>query len=129
DLVQPILQGDAAVVYGSRFMTRRLDVPRLTRLANWVLTGITNALYGSSLTDMETCYKIMRADVARSLDLSANRFDIEPEITARLLRAGHRIAELPVRFDPRSRAQGKKIGWRDGVRAIQVLVAERFSQS
>jgi hypothetical protein len=68
----------------------------------------------------------MRADVARSLKLDANRFDIEPQITARLLRAGHRIHELPVKFDPRSRAQGKKIGWRDGVRAVQVLFAERF---
>ena len=75
---------------------------------------------------METCYKIMRTDVARRLGLTANRFDIEPEITARLLRRGHAIHELPVRFDPRSRAQGKKIGWRDGLRAIQVLVAERF---
>jgi len=69
-----------------------------------------------------------RTDVARSLNLQANRFDIEPEITARLLRAGHRIHELPVRFDARSRAQGKKIGWRDGVHAVQVLVAERFSR-
>jgi len=78
------------------------------------------------LTDMETCYKVMRIGVARSLQLRANRFDIEPEITARLLRAGHRIQELPVRFDPRSRADGKKIKWRDGVRAVQVLVAERL---
>ena len=68
----------------------------------------------------------MRADVAHRLALTANRFDIEPQITARLLRAGHRIHELPVRFDPRSRAQGKKIGWRDGIHALQVLVAERF---
>jgi hypothetical protein len=68
----------------------------------------------------------MRVEVARSLDLAANRFDIEPEITARLLRRGYRIEELPVRFDPRSRAQGKKIGWHDGVRALQVLLTERF---
>jgi hypothetical protein len=68
----------------------------------------------------------MRVDVARALNLDANRFDIEPQITARLLRARHRIHELPVKFDPRSRAQGKKIGWRDGVRAIEVLVKERF---
>jgi hypothetical protein len=70
----------------------------------------------------------MRADVARSLALTANRFDIEPEITARLLRAGHRIHEVPVRFDPRSRAQGKKIGWRDGVRAVAVLLRERWGR-
>ena len=74
---------------------------------------------------METCYKVMRVEVARSLDLSAERFDIEPEITARLLRRGYRIHEVPVRYDPRSRRDGKKIRWRDGLRALQVLVRER----
>jgi hypothetical protein len=83
-------------------------------------------LFGASLTDMETCYKVMRVDVARSLELSADRFDIEPQITARLLRRGHRIHERPIRFEPRSRAQGKKIGWRDGVHALRVLVGERL---
>jgi glycosyltransferase involved in cell wall biosynthesis len=125
-LVSPIVRGDADVVYGSRFLAGRPSAPWITIAANRVLTGATNLLFGGSLTDMETCYKIMRADVARSLKLDANRFDIEPQITARLLRAGHRIHELPVKFDPRSRAQGKKIGWRDGVRAVQVLIAERF---
>jgi hypothetical protein len=66
--------------------------------------------------------------VARSLNLESNRFDIEPEITAKLLRAGHAIVELPIRFEPRSRAQGKKIGWRDGIRAIEVLLKYRFSK-
>lgn len=125
-LVAPIVRGETSVVYGSRFLNGGSAAPAVTVIANRLLTGVTNVLYGSSLTDMETCYKIMRADVARSLRLTADRFDIEPEITARLLRRGHRIHELPVRFDARSRAQGKKIGWRDGVRAIQVLVAERF---
>jgi len=125
-LVSPIIRGDADVVYGSRFLAGRPPAPWITIAANRALTGATNLLFGGSLTDMETCYKIMRADVARSLKLDANRFDIEPQITARLLRAGHRIHELPVKFDPRSRAQGKKIGWRDGVRAVQVLFVERF---
>jgi glycosyltransferase involved in cell wall biosynthesis len=125
-LVTPIVRGDADVVYGSRFLGGRPAAPWITIAANRALTGTTNLLFGSSITDMETCYKIMRADVARSLDLDANRFDIEPQITARLLRRGHRIHELPVKFDPRSRAQGKKIGWRDGVRAMEVLVKERF---
>jgi hypothetical protein len=84
-------------------------------------------LYGSRITDMETCYKVMETTVARGLGLEANRFDIEPEITAKLLRQGHAIAERPVRFEPRSRAQGKKIGWRDGVRALQALVKYRWS--
>jgi hypothetical protein len=74
---------------------------------------------------METCYKVMRTHVARGLVLEANRFDIEPEITAKLLRAGHAIVELPVRYEPRSRSQGKKIGWRDGMTAIVVLARQR----
>jgi glycosyltransferase involved in cell wall biosynthesis len=125
-LVAPIVRREADVVFGSRFLAGRPAAPWITIAANRALTGTTNLLFGSSITDMETCYKIMRADVARSLRLDANRFDIEPQITARLLRGGHRIHELPVKFDPRSRAQGKKIGWRDGVRAVEVLVKERF---
>ena len=125
-LVRPILSGKTDVVYGSRFLAGRSNAPLVTFAANRALTLMTNLLFGGSLTDMETCYKVMRAGVARSLDLTAQRFDIEPQITARLLRRGHRIHEVPVRFDPRSRAQGKKIGWRDGVRALQVLVAERL---
>ncbi len=124
-LIVPILDGQTDVVYGSRFLDGGRHAPWLTRAANRVLTTVTNVLYGARLTDMETCYKIIRTDVARSLRLSADRFDIEPEITARLLRHAHAIREVPVRFDPRSRAQGKKIGWRDGVRALQVLVVER----
>ena len=125
-LVEPILRGEAEVVYGSRFLTGANHAPRLTRMANRVLTTFTNVLYGSSLTDMETCYKIMRTDVARGLGLTANRFDIEPEITARLLLAGHRIVERPVTFRPRSRAAGKKIGWRDGFAAMKTLVHYRL---
>jgi glycosyltransferase involved in cell wall biosynthesis len=125
-LVGPLLRGEADVVYGSRFLHGRAGAPLVTFAANRFLTRVTNLLFGSRLTDMETCYKIMRTGIARSLGLTANRFDIEPEITARLLRQGHHIAELPVRFDPRSKAQGKKIGWRDGIRALQVLLTERF---
>ena len=125
-LVEPILSGACDVVYGSRFLNGRSGAPLMTFVANRLLTGLTNLLFGAALTDMETCYKVMRTDVARALRLRASRFEIEPEITARLLRRGHRIREIPVRFDARSRAQGKKIGWRDGVRAIQVLVTERL---
>lgn len=125
-LVDPFLTGAAEVVYGSRFLHGRSGAPFMTFAANRVLTAATNLLFGSSLTDMEACYKVMRVDVARSLDLTANRFDIEPEITARLLRRGYRIHEIPVRFEPRSRRQGKKIGWRDGIRALVVLGRERL---
>ena len=121
ELTQPILDGRTRVVYGSRFLAGRPAAPWLSIVANQVLTGVTNLLFGGRLTDMETCYKVMARDIAQSLELESNRFDIEPEITAKLLRAGHSILELPIRFEPRSRAQGKKIGWRDGFRAIQVL--------
>ena len=127
ELVQPILDGRSQVVYGSRFLAGRPVAPWLSIFANQVLTGVTNLLFGGRLTDMETCYKVMTSDIARGLKLECNRFDIEPEITAKLLRDGHAILELPVRFEARSRAQGKKIGWRDGVRAIQVLIKYRFS--
>jgi glycosyltransferase involved in cell wall biosynthesis len=125
-LVRPILAGQADVVYGSRFLGGRPNAPLVTVAANRLLTTVTNLLFGGSLTDMETCYKVMRLEVAHSLALTADRFDIEPQITARLLRGGHRIHEVAVRFDARSRAQGKKIGWRDGLRALQVLIAERL---
>ena len=124
-LVAPILQGETSVVYGSRFLTGRPAAPALTIAANRMLTRLTNLLYGSSLTDMETCYKVMRRDVAQSLALTADRFDIEPEITAKLLRGGHRIVERPVTFSPRSNAAGKKLRWRDGVMALQALWRHR----
>ena len=128
DLVKPILDGKTRIVYGSRFLAGRPDAPFISIVANQVLTGVTNVLFGGRLTDMETCYKVMTSEVARSLNLESNRFDIEPEITAKLLRAGHSILELPIRFEPRSREQGKKIGWRDGFRAIQVLFKYRFGK-
>lgn len=126
-LVAPIVAGETPVVYGSRFLAGRPDAPWLTVVANRTLTLLTNVLFGARITDMETCYKIMRTDVARSLALESNRFDIEPEITAKLLLAGHRIFERPVFFKPRQRSEGKKIGWRDGVRALRVLAGYRFS--
>ena len=127
DLVAPVLRGEADAVYGSRFLAGSSSAPLATRLGNAALTRLTNLLYGQSLTDMETCYKIMRGDIARGLTLTADRFDIEPEITVRLLLGGHRIVELPVTFSPRSRAAGKKIRWQDGVQAVRVLVRHRFS--
>ena len=124
-LVAPVLSGEAEVIYGSRFLGPT-DAPFMTVAGNKTLTAITNVLFGSSLTDMETCYKVMRGDIARSLVLTADRFDIEPEITARLLRGGNRIIERPVRFAARSRSAGKKMRWRDGWMALRVLIAERF---
>jgi glycosyltransferase involved in cell wall biosynthesis len=125
DLVQPVLEGQADAVYGSRFLAPSFSVPLATRLGNKTLTWLTNRLYGQSLTDMETCYKIIRGDIARSLDLTADRFDIEPEITVALLGRGHRIVERPVTFSPRSRAAGKKMRWRDGIEAVRMLWKHR----
>jgi len=127
DLVQPILSGEAEVVYGSRFLGARPAGPWLSFAANRGLTTLTNVLFGGRLTDMETCYKIMRTPIARGLKLESNRFDIEPEITAKLLRQHRRIVERPIKFDPRNRASGKKIGWRDGFHAVAVLIKYRFS--
>jgi glycosyltransferase involved in cell wall biosynthesis len=124
-LVAPVLSGEADVIYGSRFLSPT-NAPFMTVAGNKLLTAITNLLFGSSLTDMETCYKVMRGDIARSLALSADRFDIEPQITARLLLGGHRIVERPVRFAARSRSAGKKMRWRDGWMALRVLAAERL---
>lgn len=126
-LVAPILSGTVSVVYGSRFMNGAGAASGIGLLGNRLLTGLTNLLYGSSLTDMETCYKMMRTEVARSLTLTCDRFDIEPEITAQLLRRGHRIEEHAVRFTPRTKAAGKKIRWRDGFQAIKLLVTSRLA--
>ncbi len=126
DLVDPIVSGEADIVYGSRFLRGRPPGPWMSVAANRALTSLTNVLFGGRLTDMETCYKVMRTPIARGLRLESNRFDIEPEITAKLLKQRRRIIERPVKFDPRSRASGKKIGWRDGFHAIAVLLKYRF---
>jgi glycosyltransferase involved in cell wall biosynthesis len=127
-LVGPILAGDTDVVYGSRFLRGAGAASGMTLFGNRLLTWMTNVLYGSTLTDMETCYKVMRGDIARGLHLTSNRFEIEPEITARLLLAGHRIVERPVHFTPRSKAAGKKLRWRDGVLAARVLMRLRLGR-
>jgi glycosyltransferase involved in cell wall biosynthesis len=127
DLMKPILSGDADGVYGSRFLSGASLAPLATRSGNAALTWLTNRLYGLSLTDMETCYKVLRGDVARGLKLTANRFDIEPEITALLVLGGYRIVERPVTFSPRSKAAGKKIRWRDGLQAVRMLLKYRFN--
>jgi glycosyltransferase involved in cell wall biosynthesis len=126
-LLAPILAGRAGVVYGSRFLRARGSAFTVGRFANFVLSIATSLLYGQRVTDMETCYKTFDCRVLRMLDLRAERFEIEPEITAKLLRGGHRIREVPVTYRPRSRAEGKKIRWRDGVHALAMLLRLRFS--
>jgi glycosyltransferase involved in cell wall biosynthesis len=121
-LVDPILRGEAAVIYGSRFLDGRPDAPWLTVFANQVLTEVTNTLYGCALTDMETCYKILDGDVARGLRLEADRFDIEPEITAKLL-ARSSDREKPVRFQARSKAAARRF---DGATGCSAAHSARY---
>lgn len=128
-LVAPILAGEADVVYGSRFLHTANDFPLLTGGANRLLTGVTNILYGTHLTDMMTGYKAFRPEVVRPLDLHAERFTYAPELTARILRAGHVIHEVPVRYTPRSVAEGKKIRWLDLFRGLWTLIRCRVRGS
>jgi len=117
----------ADVVYGTRFLKPDPHLSLITRMANKFLTGLTNLLFGSRITDMECCYKMFRTDVARRLSLRAVGFEFEPEITAQFLSLGYRIAEVPITYTPRNVAEGKKINWRDGVRAIYYLIFYRFT--
>ena len=118
-LLEPILSGKADAVYGSRFLGGPHRVLLFWHsVGNRLLTLLSNILTDVNLTDMETCYKMIRADLLRSLPLSTKRFGIEPELTARLAQAGARIYELPISYHGRSYSEGKKIGWRDGVSAL-----------
>jgi glycosyltransferase involved in cell wall biosynthesis len=107
-LLAPILEGRADVVYGSRFLSPTSTVPLKARTANRVLTILTNVLFGGRLTDMETAYKVMRREALDGLRLRCVGFDIEPELTARLLRAGRRIVEVPISYNPRRVDEGKR---------------------
>jgi glycosyltransferase involved in cell wall biosynthesis len=125
-LLEPILTGRADVVYGSRFLSRTNRVTAKTRVANRLLTTLTNVLFGGRLTDMETAYKVMRKEALEGLRLRCVGFDIEPELTARLLRAGRRIVEVPISYSPRTEDEGKKMRWIDGVDAIYTLLKCRL---
>ena len=126
-LLQPLLDGRADVVYGSRFLRRTGSVPMGTRTANRFLTLLTNILFGARLTDMETAYKVMRRAALDGIRLRAVGFDIEPELTARLLLAGRRIVEVPISYTPRRIEEGKKMRWIDGVDAIYTLLKCRLT--
>jgi glycosyltransferase involved in cell wall biosynthesis len=123
-----ITSGRADVVFGSRFLgTHRVFL--LTHyLGNRLLTFITNVLYNTMLTDMETCYKVMRIDVLRSMELKSNGFGIEPEITAKVFKRRYKVYEVPISYDGRGYEEGKKITWRDGVVALWVLLKYRFTE-
>ncbi len=129
DLIQLILDNKADVAYGSRlnggkpsraFMFHHL-------LGNKLLTFVTNVLYNTTLTDMETCYKAFRADFIKDIEIKSNRFDFEPEITAKVLKKGARLYELSISYYGREFAEGKKITWKDGFHALWALIKFRFT--
>ena len=128
NLLAPILNGRADVVYGSRFSGRSQAIPLKSRLANRFLTTLTNVLFGGKLTDMETAYKVFRREIIQSLRLRCVGFDFEPEVTAQVLRAGHHIFEVPVAYQPRNAEGGKKIGWVDGFDAVYTLLRCRLTR-
>jgi glycosyltransferase involved in cell wall biosynthesis len=128
ELIELIVQGRADVVYGSRFLGRHRVFLFTHYLGNLFLTFLTNVLYNTMLTDMETCYKAMRVEVLRSFTLDSDGFGIEPELTAKIFKRGYRVYEVPITYDGRGYDEGKKITWRDGVVALWVLVKYRFTE-
>ena len=127
-LLDPILRGKARVVYGSRFTGERKNMLPSHWMGNRLLSLVTNVLYSSTLSDMETCYKLFDAQVLEGMTIKSDRFDFEPEITAKVLRRGHRIYEVPISYAGREHDEGKKITWRDGITALRALVKFRFSR-
>lgn len=124
ELLVPILTGRADVVYGSRVRGGK-PVREFSLLYLWVnrfVTFVANLLYGGALTDMEMRYKVFRADIIKNIHIRANRFDFEPEITAKVLKRRHKIVELPISYNGQGKAEGKKLSWRDGIGALWTLL-------
>lgn len=126
-LLIPLFEGRAPVIYGSRFLGGPRSTMSLSHtLGNQLLTWVTNLLYGTILSDMETCYKCFRKEVISGMTLHSRRFEIEPELTAKLLKRGYAIFEVPISYNGRAFHEGKKISWQDGFAAIRTLVKYRF---
>ncbi len=125
-LLKPILAGKAQVVYGSRFLGEHKAMYFWHSVGNRFVTLVTNALFDTTLTDMETCYKLFTAEVARSIELRSPRWGFDPEITARVLRQGYRIYEVPISYAGREYQEGKKITWKDGLVVFFTLLRYRF---
>ncbi len=130
-LVQPITEGRARVVYGSRERNanNRLHSGVAFYAGGKFLSALTNLLYGSDITDEPTCYKVFDASLIRSIPLTCTRFEFCPEVTAKVLRRGVAIHEVPIDYFPRKKHEGKKINWRDGIEAVWTLIRYRFSRS
>jgi glycosyltransferase involved in cell wall biosynthesis len=126
-MIAPVQRGRARVVYGSRFTGERRNMLFLHWVGNRMLSLVTNVLYNTTLSDMETCYKLVDRSLMADLELRSDRFDIEPEITAKILKRGVRIYEVPISYTGREFDEGKKITWRDGFAALWTLVKFRFA--
>ena len=126
NLIRPIIEGRVTVVYGSRFLGPRKAMLFWHMLGNKLLTLTTNILYNAILSDMETCYKCFRADVIKDIPLHSRRFEFEPEVTAKVLKRGHRIFEVPISYYGREYHEGKKIGAKDAPIAFWTLIKYRF---
>lgn len=129
NLLKPIIENNVKVVYGSRLGAIRKNIKNMYKLhyiGNLFLTLMTNLLYHTKITDMETGYKVFRREVIGDINLNANRFDFEPEITAKILKKGYKIYEVPISFAGRKFKEGKKITWRDGIEAVYYLIKYRF---
>lgn len=126
-LIKPIVEGRADAVYGSRFLGERRVFLFWHYVANKLLTLLTNILYNTILTDMETCYKAVRSEVIRSINFRARRFDFEPEITAKILKRKLKVYEIPIHYSGRDYAEGKKIGLKDAFEALAALIRYRFT--
>jgi glycosyltransferase involved in cell wall biosynthesis len=127
-LLDPILRGKAQVVYGSRFTGERKNMKPLHWVGNRFLSLVTNVLYSSTLSDMETCYKLFDRRVLEGVTIESDKFEFEPEITAKVMRRGYRIYEVPISYAGREADEGKKITWRDGFGAVKALVKFRFTR-
>jgi glycosyltransferase involved in cell wall biosynthesis len=127
ELIDLIVRGKADAVFGSRFIGRHRCFLFTHYLANLFLNLVTNVLYNTTMTDMETCFKAVRAEILKSLALKSDRFGIEPEITAKLFKRGARVYEVPITYEGRDYSEGKKISWKDGFPALWTLVKYRFT--
>lgn len=126
EMVKHIKKGRVDVVYGSRFIGPHSNLLFWHRVGNHVLNFLVNILYDTTLTDMETCYKILPTKLFRDLDIQSNKFDMEPEITCKLLKRGVKIFEVPITYVGRDFSEGKKISWRDGIDALRVIFGLRI---
>jgi len=128
-LLEPILKGSSDIVYGSRFMLGRGRTGTVNYIGNRLMTKTANILFGSRLTDIETCYKVFKKDIISGMRFSCTGFDFDAELTAAFLKKGKKITEVPISYEPRDRQAGKKLHWITGLTSLKALVRVRFNES